>query len=75
VRYPNRAVVRAGDAVDLDGCVGTVVFCVANDEYAEPYSRADWQHMTKAVGVLTVNAGLIVFDCDDASSGMLARSD
>lgn len=74
MKYSDGQHMRVGDKVRVwEGCVGTIVCAVDDNEYSQDFSKADWQYLKTGVLVDTDKAGLIHYPTDDHCLQLLQR--
>ena len=73
MNYPDGKKVKVGDRLKLwDGCFGTVVCSVEDDEYTPEHSRDHWAYLKTGV-LIDSSKGLIHYDAPEDSFELLER--
>jgi hypothetical protein len=74
VNYPDGRKIMVGDRLKLwDGCFGTVVCTIDDDEYTPEYSRDRWAYLKTGVLIDSSQAGLIHYDVPEDSLELIER--
>lgn len=75
MKYSDGQQIWVGDKVTVwEGCVGTIVCSLDDNEYSQDFSKADWEYLKTGVLVDTDKAGLIHYPTDDHSLQLLQRA-
>jgi hypothetical protein len=74
VNYPDGKKVRIGDRLKLwDGCFGTVVCSIDDDEYTPEHSRDHWAYLKTGILIDSSQAGLIHYNAPEVSFELIER--
>lgn len=74
MNYPDGKKVMVGDRVKLwEGCHGTVVASMDDDEYSSQYSKAAWSYLKNGVLINSDKAGLIHYIRPENSFVLIER--
>lgn len=75
MNYSDGKKVMVGDRVKLwDGCHGTVVASMDDNEYTPEYSKADWSYLKNGVLISSDKAGLIHYIRPESSLALVKRN-
>jgi len=74
MNYPDGTKVRLGDTLKLwEGCVGTVVCSIDDDEYTPQYPKTEWGYLDRGVLIESEQAGLIHYIEPEVSFKLIER--
>lgn len=74
MNYPDGQKVLVGDRLKLwDGCFGTVVASIDDDEYTSEHSREQWAYLKAGVLISSNQAGLVHYTASEASFELIER--
>lgn len=74
MNYPNGTKVMLGDQVKLwEGCHGTVVCSMDDDEYTPEYPKDQWSYLKNGVLINSDKAGLIHYIRPENSFVLIER--
>lgn len=74
MNYPDGKKVMVGDQVKLwEGCHGTVVASMDDDEYTPQYSKTQWSYLKNGVLINSDKAGLIHYIRPENSFVLIER--
>jgi hypothetical protein len=74
MNYPDGKKVMVGDQVKLwEGCSGTVVCSIDDNEYTPEYRKADWSYLKNGVLISSDQAGLIHYIQPESSFELIER--
>jgi hypothetical protein len=77
VNYPDGKKLMVGDRLRLwEGCYGTVVASIDDDEYTPKYSREAWSYLKTGVLINTsqIELGLIHYEAPEDSFALIERN-
>jgi hypothetical protein len=74
MNYPDGKKILVGDRLKLwEGCYGTVVCSIDDDDYSTGYPKADWSYLNEGVLIASDQAGLIHYIEPEVSFELIQR--